>query len=171
MGHNEEPPTLVGCPNFCRAEQARFDAKAQLAKVLEDGGGSQGQVPFDVFEEAPFGIEIGDDPADMGPQVPGIVFPEALAGKGKRLAGISASEDMNLATPRAAVEGGNIVPDRRFIQSLVLHPCHDSGRNEGFPLDVTNSSVSGLGDMQAEFEASDASAEGDPGEGIRFRGM
>ena len=166
MGHNEEPPTLVGCADFCRAEQARFDCKAQFAKVSEDRIGSQGQVPFDVFEEAPFGIEVCDDPSNMGPEVSGIAFPEALAGEGKRLAGISASEDMNLATPWSAVESGNVVPDRRFTQGLVFHPGHDSGRNEGFPLDVTNSSVSGLGDMQAEFKTSDAGAEGDPGKRV-----
>ena len=167
MGHNEEPPTLVGCADLCRTEQARFDCKAQFAKVSEDCVGSQGQVSFDVFKETPFGIEFGNDPPDMGPEVPGIVFPEASAGEGKRLAGISASEDMNLATPRAAVEGGNVVPDRCFIQGRVCHPGHDSGRNEGFPLDVTNSAISGLCDMQSEFETADAGAEGDPDEGIR----
>lgn len=79
MGHNEEPPTLVGCANFCRAEQARFDCKAQFAKLPEDGIGSQGHMAFDVFEEAPFGIEFPDDPADVRPQVPRIVFPKPFA--------------------------------------------------------------------------------------------
>lgn len=171
VGHNEEPPTLVGCADLCRREQARFDAVAHCGKVCEDAGGSQGQVPFDVFEEAPFGVHLRDDSADVRPEVAGIVLAAPLAGKAEGLAGIAGSEEMNAAAPRAAVEGGNVRPDRSLIQGLVAHPRHESGRREGFPLDETNSSIGGLGDMEAEFEATDACAECDAGEGRNVRGM
>lgn len=161
MGHNEEPPTLVGCANFCRRKQARFDAVAHFGKVCEDAGGSQGQVPLDVFEEAPFGLHLPNDPADVRPEVAGIVLTAPLTSEAERLAGIAGSEEMNAAAPRAAVEGGNVRPDRSLIQGLVCHPRHESGRREGFPLDVTNRAISGLGDVQAEFEPSDAGAERD----------
>lgn len=128
-------------------------------------------MPFDVFEEAPFGLHLPDDPADVGPEVAGIVLASPLAGEAERLAGITGSEEMNAAAPRAAVEGGNIRPDRSLIQGRVCHPRHESGRREGFPLDVTNSSISGLGDMEAEFETTDACAERDAGEGRKLRGM
>jgi hypothetical protein len=127
-------------------------------------------MPFDVFEETPFGVEFANDPADVGPQVTGIVLAQSAASEAEGLAGISASEDMNLATPRAAVEGGNVVPDRCLIQGLVCHPRHESGRGECFPLDVTNRPVSGLCDVQTELEAADAGAERDSVEDIRCLG-
>lgn len=116
---------------------------------------------FDVFEEAPFGIELLGDPPDVGPEMARIVLAFTPSGEAERLAGISRSEDMNLSTPRRAVEGGNVIPDRSLIQGLVFHPCHESGRREGFPLDVTNSSVFWFCNVEAEFEATDAGAKRD----------
>lgn len=121
---------------------------------------------LDVLEEAPFGPDLADDAPDVRPQVPGIVRPTPTTGEGEGLAWIAARDEMNLSTPRAAVEGGNIVPDRRAIQRLVFHPRHESGRCENLPLDVTDSAISGFCDMEAEFQASHASAEGDSGEFI-----
>lgn len=161
MGHNEEPTPYVASAGFERAEQACFDRKAQLLKLPEDGVGAQGHMPFDVFEEAPFRIELADDAADVRPEVPRIVFSKPPSCEAEGLAGIAASKDMNLSTPRAAVEGGDIAPDRSLIQGRVCHPRHENGRREGFPLDVTNSSISGFGNVQSKFETSDAGAEGD----------
>ncbi len=73
---------------------------------------------------------------------------------------------MNLATPRAAVEGGNIIPDRRLIQGFVFHPRHEGGCREGFPLDVTNSAIFGFCDVQAELQSADAGAKGNSVESI-----
>ncbi len=162
VGHNEEPAPNLASTGFDRAEQARFDCKAQVSKVFEDSIGSQGHVAFDVFEEAPFRPDFGDDPADMRPEVAGVVFALAVSGKREGLAGISGSEEMNLAAPRAAVEGGNIIPERRRIQGLVFHPRHEGGCSEGFPLDVTNSAISGFCDMETELQSANAGAEGNP---------
>lgn len=76
---------------------------------------------------------------------------------------------MNAAAPRAAVEGFKVVPDSSFSQGLVRHPGHESGRRMAFPLDESHSSISGLGDVQAEVEAGVAGAEGDSPEVVGFR--
>jgi hypothetical protein len=67
----------------------------------------------------------------------GIIDPLAFACDGKRLTRVTAREDIHRSTPRAAVKGGNIVPDRRAIQGLVFHPRHEGGRCIGLALDVT----------------------------------
>lgn len=121
-------------------------------------------MPFDVFEEAPFGLHLLDDPADVGPEVSRIVLAPSLAGEAEGLAWVTGSEEMNAAAPRAAVEGGNIRPDRSLIQGLVFHPCHESGRREGFPLDVTNSAISGFCNVETEFEPPNAGAKGNSDE-------
>ncbi len=115
----------------------------------------------DVLEEAPFRGNLADDPRDLGPEVAWVALAFAVPGQAERLAGITGSDDMNTATPRAAVEGSQIVPDRSRSQGLVRHPRHESGRGETVSLDMTYSSVSGLCEMQAEIQSSDTGAKAD----------
>jgi hypothetical protein len=68
---------------------------------------------------------------------------------------------MNAATPWPAIKGFKVIPDRCLIQGRVAHPRHESGRSMGFPLDETNSSISGLCDMQAKIQTAISGAEGD----------
>lgn len=147
---------------FSRREQARLDAVTQALKVSDDLPTSQGQMAFDVFQEDPSGADLAHDPLDFGPQVPGVVFAAASPGLAEGLAGITGRDDMNAAAPRSAVKGSQIVPYRRRSQGLVFHPGHESGRRMGFPLDVTHSAISGLGDMDPEVEAAVAGAERKP---------
>ena len=116
---------------------------------------------LDVFEEHPSWSDLPDDAADVRPQVPGIVAAEPLSGMAERLAGIAGSDEMNAAAPWAPVEAGKVTPDRSLCQGRVFHPGHESGRGMGFPLDVTDSSISGLGDMEPEVEAGVAGTQGD----------
>ena len=147
--------------HFSRREQARFCAVAQSAKPADDIGKSQIDVPFDVLDKHSSGPHFPDDPLDFGPEVARVGLAPPLAGHAEGLAGISGSEDMNLAAPRPAVEGSEIVPDRRAIQGRVCHPGHESGRCVGLPLDETDSAISGLGDGEAELETAITCAEGD----------
>jgi hypothetical protein len=127
-------------------------------------------MPKDVFEEDPFWLGLPNDSCHLGPEVAGILESSPLPARREGLAGITGREDMNSATPQAAVEGGKVTPDRSFSQGLVRHPGHESGRRMGFPLDVTYSSIPGLGDVDAEFEPSIACAECKPIEGVAERG-
>ena len=97
--------------------------------------------------------------ATWGPEVPRVLRAPALARDGERLARIARSDDVHRAAPRAAVEGGNIVPDRRRIQGRVFHPRHEDGRGVGVPLDVTHSTISWAREMQPEVEPAGAGAE------------
>lgn len=146
---------------FSRREQACLDAVTQLAKVSGDVPKSQGDVAFDVLEEDEAGPDFVDDSGDFGPQMAGIGVAAAQSRLAEGLTGITGRDEMNAAAPRAAVEGSQIVPDSSRRQGLVFHPCHESGRRVSLPLDVTNSPISGLGDVQAEIEAGVAGAERD----------
>nr|WP_315025295.1 hypothetical protein [Brevundimonas diminuta] len=144
---------------FSRREQSRRDAVTHALKLSGDVPKTQGDVAFDVLQEDPPRADLAHDPSDVGPQVPRIGVAPAVAGLAERLAGITGRDDMNAAAPRSAVEGSQIVPYRRRSQGLVAHPRHESGRRVGFPLDVTHSAISGLGDVQAEVEAAVSGAE------------
>jgi hypothetical protein len=113
----------------------------------------------DIFEEAKRRFDFTDDPGDVGPEMSWVFIAEFSSGDAKRLAWITAMNDIHEAAPRFAVETGKVVPDRRLIQGLVFHPRHESGCGVGVPLDITNSSISGHGDVESEIEASGASTE------------
>jgi len=88
-----------------------------------------------------------------------IVDPFPLARDAERLARISADDNIHRSTPRAAVKGGNVVPQRRFIQGRVFHPRHEGGRSIGFPLDVTHSAIPGTGSGEPEVDSTGSGAE------------
>lgn len=137
-------------------EQCRRHAVAHAFQVGNDRLEAKRNVARDVLEEAERRRDFGDDPSDMGPEVTGILISSASARKAEGLAGIAASDEINSATPRSAVEGREIVPDRSRIQGRFFHPGHEDGRGEGFPLDVANGATpSG----QSEVDSSDAGAE------------
>lgn len=159
VGQYEESATPMVCASFSRREQARLCAEAQVAKLSCDPVKSQIEVTFNVFAEDPFGFDLVDDPGDVRPQVPGIGFAVSLARLAEGLAWITGRDEMNAAAPGAAVEGCEIVPNKRWSQGRVFHPGHESGRRVGFPLDVTHSPVSGFGDVQSEVEAGVAGAQ------------
>lgn len=158
MGQDEQALAPVRRADFSRREQSFRNPEAQVFQLASDLAISEVEMIGDVFEEHPFGCALGDDPCDMRPQVPGIVGSPAPTGDAERLARVARSEDVHRAAPWAAVEGGNVVPDRRRIQGLVFHPRHEDGRGEGVPLDITHSAVPGLGQHEAEVEPSGVSA-------------
>jgi hypothetical protein len=163
VGQYEDATPTVAAANLSRCEEARLCHIAQPRKLSCDSGKSQGDMTFDIFEEDPFGLDFADNARNLRPKVTGIVLAFALAGVSERLAWIAGREDMNAAAPWLAVERSKVAPDRRLCQGRVFHPCHESGRSMGFPLDVTDSSIGRLGNVEAEIEASIACAEGKAG--------
>ncbi len=113
----------------------------------------------DILEEDEGRLDLVDDPRDMRPEVARVVGTPALARDRERLARISRSNDVHRTAPRAAVEAGNIVPDRRWIQGRLFHPCHEDGRGVGFPFDMAHSSISGDGNGEPEVEPACAGTE------------
>jgi len=119
------------------------------------------EMPADVLEEHAPRADLDDDAPDVRPEVALVLRAEALPGGAEGLARVARSEEIHDATPLSAAEGLEIVPDRCAIQGLVRHPGHESGCSVGFPLDVTHSAISGLGDVHAKLEPSGAGAERD----------
>jgi hypothetical protein len=71
-----------------------------------------GQMAGDVLDENKGRSAFANNAGDLGPEVAGVVFSTALAGDAEPLAGISRSDDIHRSTPRCAVEGSHIIPDR-----------------------------------------------------------
>lgn len=156
---DEEPLALVRRADFRRREEARRKAVAHADQSSGDFGETETEMIGDVFEEDEGWLDLADDARDMGPEVARVVRAPAFARDGERLARIARSENVHRAAPRAAIEAGNVVPDRRRIQGRLLHPCHENGRGVGFPFDMAHSSIAGHGDGEPEVEPACAGAE------------
>ncbi len=159
LGEDEEPLAPVGRADFRCREEARRKAVAHADQSSGDFGEAEAEMMGDILEEHEGRLDLADDAGDMRPEVPRVVRAPALARDGERLARIARSEDVHRAAPWAAVEGGNVVPDRRRIQGRVFHPRHEDGRGVGVPLDVTHSAISGEREVKPEVEPAGAGAE------------
>ncbi len=118
----------------------------------------------DILKETEGGLDFSDDAGDVRPEVSRVFVAKFSSGNGKWLARITAMDDIHQAAPRSAVKGGNVIPDRRAIQGRVFHPRHERGRSIGFPLNVTHSSISWDGEVEAEVETSGTRAERNSGQ-------
>jgi hypothetical protein len=159
VGEDEEPFAPMGRADFRRREEARRKAVAHADQSSGDFGEAEAEMMGDVLEEHEGRLDLADDAGDMGPKVAQVVRAPTLARDGERLARIARSDDVHRAAPRSAVEGGNVVPDRRAIQGRVFHPRHEDGRGVGVPLDMTHSAISGEREVQPEVESAGARAE------------
>ncbi len=102
-------------PDLGRAEQTPLRIEPERGKVDEDVGEPKANVARDVLEEDERGSALVDDPSHFGPEVALVAFAEALAGDAEGLARVARSDEIHDSTPRAAIEGSQIVGDRRAM--------------------------------------------------------
>ena len=158
-GEDEQTLTLVWRADLRRREEACRKLVAHADQSAGDFGEAEAEMMGDVLEEDEGRLDLADDAGDMRPEVAWVVGTPALARDGERLARIARSDDVHRAAPRAAVEGGNIVPDNSLIQGRVFHPRHESGCGVGFPFDMAHNTISWAGDCEPEVKASGARTE------------
>jgi hypothetical protein len=92
--------------------------------------------------------------------VPRISRSTTAPGHAERLARVAASDDIHSATPRSAVEGSQVTPDRRRSHGFFFHASRQDRGGEGFPLDVTDdASRSAENKLNPEVESADAGTE------------
>lgn len=110
VGEDEEPLALVGRADFRRSEETRRKPVAHADQSSGNFGKAEAEMMGDVLEEDEGRLDLADDAGNMRPEVAWIVRAPALACDGERLARVAANEDIHRSTPRAAIEGGNVVP-------------------------------------------------------------
>lgn len=158
---DEQPLAPVGRADFRRREEACRKAVAHADQSCGDFGEAEAEMMGDILKKDEGRLDFADDAGDVRPEVTRIVRAAALARDGERLARIARSDDVHRAAPQSAVEGGNIVPDRRVIHGRVFHPRHDNGCGEGLPFDMAHRTISGQCDGEPEVDSSSAGAERD----------
>jgi hypothetical protein len=81
------------------------------------------------------------DRSPTNPETSLVVISGSFASEAIGLAGQSGRDDIHLATPREAIEGCKIVPNRRWLQGRFFHPRHQYGLRVGVPFTIAHSSV------------------------------
>ena len=146
----EEPLPDVAGANVGRSDTTPFRREPEAGKSCEDGSKSMANKPRDIFKEDEPGLALLEDPFDVGPEPTLVVGPESLAGGAERLTRESRSDDIHDSTPRAAVEGSQIRPDRRFTQPSRSALCRQVLDGEGFPLHHADDARIRNGELESE---------------------
>ena len=114
----------------------------------------------DVFDKDPFGTALADDACDLRPEVAGIVCAATLSGRAEGLTGISSEDDVEGAAEGQRIEGSQVVPDWRGCEISRALGGDDDGAGPILPLDKCAGVKAGLGEHDAQIQASAACAEG-----------
>jgi hypothetical protein len=146
--------------HLARSQHAPLRIEPQGGQVAEYASEPLSKETWDVLQEDDRRSHLANDPDDVRPDPSLVGRAPAAAGERPRLARESRNHAIHDATPRAAVERDNVVPDRSRTKSFVRHPRHEHGRREGFPFDETHHAGSGLGEHDAEVEPGTAGADG-----------
>ncbi len=114
----------------------------------------------DVFEEDPIGIDLADDPGNIGPEVAFVVGTLALSGLAEGLTRVSGEDGIESATEGPCIEGGDVVPDRgwREISGALSGDKDRSGIL--LPFDEGAGVEAGFGQHEAHIKSAAACAEG-----------
>lgn len=161
VGQDEEALALVGRSHV---SSSKADCRAAVAGLFEGGKdcGKSASCSPDVLPEDERGAALVGDAEPLEEETAACAGePGSLPCNAEVLAGAAESEAIHDATPRAAVEAGNVVPDRSRCQFRLFHPGHEAGRCKGFPLDVHHSPRSAPGcKVDSEVEPTSAAEEG-----------
>jgi hypothetical protein len=111
---------------------------------------------WDVFQHEDSGSNFIDHPEEIVAKPSFVCESSTLAGQTEWLTRDTPSDARNAITPRLAVEGAEIVPDRSLIQGLLAHPRHEICRRITFPLNVTDGAKSGPEDSESEFKSANS---------------
>ncbi len=107
------------------------------------------------------GLLYPDDAGDFGPKVAGVVCATAFASGTEGLAGVSGKHRVEGPAEGTGVEGPKIGPDRGRGEVSRALGCDEDRPWPVLPFDEGAGVISGLGEHEAQIQASAACAEGE----------
>ena len=164
MGQNKEPLSQVRRADFLRCKDSFLNLVAKSAKLSSHFFVADAQMVFDVFQEDDGGLNFGDDPCNMWPEVAGIVGAALLSGATERLARVACDNHVDTASPASSVESLNVGPNRSRMEGSVFHTRDQDLSGSNFDFHIASCDSLWTGKFESEVESSDAGAEGQDGE-------
>lgn len=141
VGQTPKALSSVRSADIVRSEHTPLRIEPERGKVGEDLVEPEREMSRDVFKEDRFGLDFADDSGDVRPKVSGVFLTAPTAGDAEWLARVTGSDEIHSTAPRRAVEGAEIIPNRRAIEGRVTHPRNEDGGREFVTLDVADGSA------------------------------
>jgi hypothetical protein len=132
-------------------------------QIIDDLSESKADVSFDVLEEASNRSNCSYVVVDVWPEVSGVFDAFAQPSGAERLAGITASEDINSVSKAVCWQGFKIRPHRCRNQLSRFHLCDQVRSCEGFDLHMSDCSMFKPGKLKSSLDATVSSAETEDG--------
>ncbi len=107
--------------DFLRRKQTCRNSVTHLAQFSGNFIESKFEVTRNVFEKAECRAYLANNSGDVRPKVPLVIAAAPPSCHAEWLARVTANDAIHQATPRAAVEGSDIRPNRRRIQPSRFH--------------------------------------------------
>lgn len=156
---DEDPLASMRSSDLVRTQSEPLRIEPEFGKRSKNDVEASKSKSCDVLHENVSGLNFANDSCKLKPQTGSVPLDDSFASSRNAdvLAGESSRDEIHFSTPRLAIEGRDIVPDRSPIQGRVFHPCHESGCGMGFPLDVTQTAIGvSEGDSEPKLEAANA---------------
>jgi hypothetical protein len=137
---DKRPLSSVRSSNIGRSKSSPFRIEPERGKFSKYGSSCWKSENWrDVFHKDPSGLNFANDSCVLKEQsAAAAVDSGPLSGHAEVLARESPSDSIHKATPGAAVEGGNVRPDRSFMQCAVAHTRRQDRGGRDFPLHETD---------------------------------
>ena len=147
-------------------DRAEFrGGRAQRASPLEPQSSKLSPKRFavreegrDVFDEHRRRLALTNNANELGPQGALVVVSLALSGEAVGLARQAGEHEVDSPAPRGCVEGAEVVPHGRVVESSALHGALEHSDAERLALDVADGS-SGSDLTQGVVDRSDSGAQ------------
>ena len=116
-----------------------------------------------VFDIDPSRFSLPNDPGVLEEESGAVAAfdPFALSGHGEVLAREPASDSIHKPAPRLAVEGSDVRPHRRVVESLVCNARRQNAGRLNFPLDVADAASVRQSKSDGELKTSGSAEEAD----------
>jgi hypothetical protein len=142
----------VGC-----AQTTPLRIEPEVGQPAENGGQSaSGNKGRHVFQPDQPRLYFVNAIGNGGPDPPLISGADAFAGGAPRLTREPSADEIHASTPASAVEGEQVVPDRRRVQGALCHTRDQPRGSKGFPLHVTDGAVVGEGEVESQLQPGDS---------------
>lgn len=140
MGQDEDALAAMRSAGLIRENATPLRIEPQRGQVTEDDVESPNNESADVLHEDELGSHLANDACELSPEPGALPVGDAgtLPGLGDVLAGEAASDEIHDSTPRAAVEGADVAPDRSRSQPPFCHARSQYRGGIGFPLHETD---------------------------------
>jgi hypothetical protein len=143
VGHKPKPVSLVRRPNVGSSQHCPPAVIPERGQVSKDSSESPSTECWAVFHEDVSGSNLANDPRHVSPHpAAGSVDAGSLACNADVLARKTARYDVNNSSPRSAVKGLNVIPNRKGREKAVILSGGKYACGVGLPLDGADSAPS-----------------------------